>query len=211
MIVNHGPILLSGFFILREALDRVYDSTGALNTSTGGKMTKRERELTVTIMVEIPKGGRNKYEYDKENRRFKFDRMLFSAVHYPSDYGFILDTLAGDGDPLDALVLLWEPTFPGCIIEAKPVGVFKMRDEKGPDEKILCVPIHDPFWNHIETLSDVPPHLLKEISHFFSVYKDLELKKTDLEGWEGRGQAIKIIKQSQETFKASKKRKRRKK
>jgi inorganic pyrophosphatase len=92
-----------------------------------------------------------------ERKALRFDRMLFSAVHYPSDYGFILDTLAPDGDPLDALVLVGEPTFPGCIIETKPIGLFKMWDEKGPDEKILCVPTADPLWNHIQQLSDLPP------------------------------------------------------
>lgn len=142
--------------------------------------------MTATVMIEVPKGSRNKYEFDKEAGRIKFDRMLFSAMHYPSDYGFILDTLAEDGDALDALVLVWEPTFPGCIIEVKPVGLFKMRDEKGPDAKILCVPLKDPLWNHIERLQDVPPHLLREIEHFFAVYKDLEEKKTGVEGWEGR-------------------------
>lgn len=147
-------------------------------------------------MIEIPKGSRNKYEYDKETKRLKFDRMLFSAMHYPSDYGFILDTLAQDGDPLDALVLVWEPTFPGCMIEANPVGLFKMWDEKGPDEKILCVPVFDPLWNHIRSLADVPPHLLKEIEHFFSVYKALEEKKTGVEGWEDRDAALKIIEES---------------
>ena len=101
--------------------------------------------MVVDVMIEIPKGSRNKYEYDKERNRLRFDRMLFSAVHYPSDYGFILNTLALDGDALDALVLVWEPTFPGCIIEARPVGLFKMQDEKGPDEKILCVPLYDPL------------------------------------------------------------------
>jgi len=149
--------------------------------------------MIVTVMIEIQKGSRNKYEYHKGIKKIKFDRMLFSAVHYPSDYGFIVDTLAKDGDPLDALVLVWEPTFPGCIIEAKPVGLFKMWDEKGPDEKILCVPLYDPLWNHIESLSDVPPHLLKEIEHFFTVYKDLEKKKTRVEGWQDRDEAIKII------------------
>ena len=117
--------------------------------------------MIVNVMIEIPKGSRNKYEYDTGKKRLKFDRMLFSAVHYPSDYGFIEDTLAQDGDPLDALVLVWEPTFPGCMIEAKPVGLFRMWDEKGPDEKILCVPLHDPFWNYIDALSNIPPHLLK--------------------------------------------------
>jgi inorganic pyrophosphatase len=157
--------------------------------------------MTIEVIIEIPKGGQNKYEFDKGKRLIRFDRMLFSAVHYPSDYGFIEDTLAQDGDPLDALVLVWEPTFPGCLIEARPVGLFKMRDEKGPDEKILCVPIHDPLWNYIESLSDVPPHLLKEIEHFFSIYKDLEKKKTGVEGWEDREAAIKVIKESQERYK----------
>lgn len=163
-------------------------------------MGQNDTAMIVTVMIEIPKGSRNKYEYDKDKKRLKFDRMLFSAVHYPSDYGFILDTLAQDGDPLDALVLVWEPTFPGCIIEAKPIGLFKMWDEKGPDEKILCVPIFDPLWNHLKQLSDVPPHLLKEIEHFFSVYKDLEEKKTGVEGWDDREAAIKIIEESRQRF-----------
>ncbi len=153
---------------------------------------------TVTVMIEIPKGSRNKYEYDPKRKVVKFDRMLFSAVHYPSDYGFIPGTLAQDGDALDALVLVWEPTFPGCVIEARPVGLFKMWDEKGPDEKILCVPLYDPLWNHIRKLSDVPPHLLKEIEHFFSIYKELEKKKTGVEGWEGLEAALRIIRESRE-------------
>ncbi len=147
----------------------------------------------IDVIIEIPKGIRNKYEYDKKRKLIRFDRMLFSAVHYPSDYGFIPETLARDGDPLDALVLLWEPTFPGCLIEAFPVGLFQMYDEKGPDEKILCVPVSDPMWNYIKSLSDVPPHLLKEIEHFFTIYKDLENKKVGVEGWKDRDEAIKII------------------
>ena len=156
---------------------------------------------SVNVMVEIPKGSRNKYEYDTKRKVIKFDRMLFSAMHYPSDYGFITDTLAEDGDPLDALVLVWEPTFPGCMIEARPVGLFRMIDEKGPDAKILCIPLGDPMWNHINTLDDVPPHLLKEIEHFFKVYKDLEEKKTGVKGWEGLDAALKDIKEAQERFK----------
>lgn len=156
--------------------------------------------LTITVMVEIPKGSRNKYEYDQVNRVIRFDRMLFSAMHYPSDYGFIPETLGEDGDALDALVLVWEPTFPGCIIEAKPVGLFKMRDEKGPDQKILCVPIADPLWNYINTLADAPPHLLQEIQHFFSVYKDLEKKKTGVEGWADREEALRIIKEARQRY-----------
>jgi len=156
--------------------------------------------MIIEVMIEIPKGSRNKYEYDKERKVIRFDRMLFSAVHYPSDYGFVPETLAEDQDPLDALVLVWEPTFPGCVIAARPVGCFKMFDEKGIDEKILCVPIADPLWNHIESLKDVPPHLLKEIEHFFSVYKDLEEKKVGVEGWEDRDTAVKVIREAQERY-----------
>ena len=131
----------------------------------------------------------------------RFDRMLFSSVHYPSDYGFIIDTLGEDEDPLDALVLVWESTFPGCLIEVKPVGVFKMHDEKGPDAKILCVPVNDPFWNYINDLKDVPHQLLKEVEHFFKIYKELEKKKTGIEGWADRAVAVKIIHESQKRFK----------
>ncbi|AAW40363.1 MAG: inorganic diphosphatase [Dehalococcoides mccartyi] len=157
-------------------------------------------DIILKVMIEIPKGSQNKYEYDKERKVIKFDRMLFSAVHYPSDYGFIEDTLAEDGDPLDALVLVWEPTFPGCLIETKPVGLFKMYDEKGPDAKLLCVPIGDPHFNFIRDLSDVPPHLLKEIFHFFNIYKELEAKKTGVEGWEDRESAIKTYWESHQRY-----------
>jgi inorganic pyrophosphatase len=178
---------------------RLKEGQGNFIKSTG--LLDEEEKMNVTVMIEIPKGCRNKYEYDRERKVLKFDRMLFSAVHYPSDYGFVQNTLAEDGDALDALVLVWEPTFPGCIIEAKPVGLFKMWDEKGPDEKILCVPVFDPFWNYIESLSDVPPHLLKEIEHFFTIYKELEKKKTGVEGWKDREAAINVIKASQRRYK----------
>ncbi len=158
--------------------------------------------MELDVLIEIPKGSRNKYEYDKERQVIRFDRMLFSAVHYPSDYGYIPNTLALDSDPLDALVLVWEPTFPGCLITAKPVGVFHMTDEKGKDEKILCVPVRDPLWNHIEQLEDVPPHLLKEIEHFFTVYKDLEKKKVSVEGWGDREDAIRIVNAAIERYQA---------
>ncbi|MCA9398837.1 MAG: inorganic diphosphatase [Candidatus Omnitrophica bacterium] len=156
---------------------------------------------TIPVIVEIPKGSRNKYEYDKEKKMLVFDRMLFSSVHYPTDYGFIPDTLALDGDPLDALVLVTEPTFPGCYIESRPIGLFKMTDEKGPDEKVMCVPIRDPLWNHIHSLDEVAPHLLLEIEHFFHVYKDLEEKKTAVEGWHDVKEAVKIIQESRERYK----------
>ncbi len=160
-------------------------------------------EDRIDVIVEIPKGSRNKYEFDKAKNSFKLDRMLFSSMHYPSDYGFITDTLAEDGDPLDALVLVTEPTFPGCLIESKPVGLFKMRDEKGLDHKILCVPIGDPLWNHIDGLKDVPPHMLIEIEHFFDVYKELELKKTAVEGWQDVQSAREVIRAAQELFRKS--------
>ena len=152
--------------------------------------------MIVPVMIEIPKGSRNKYEYDEALGRIRFDRLLYSPVHYPSDYGFILESLGGDGDPLDALVLLWEPTFPGCIIEAAHVGVFRMADEKGPDEKILCVPLSDPVWSQTRELTDVPEHLLREIQHFFTIYKDLEGKKTTVEGWDTREAAEEVIRES---------------
>ncbi len=150
----------------------------------------------LSVMIEVPKGSRNKYEYDKELDRIRFDRLLFSPVHYPTDYGYIENTLALDGDALDALVLVWEPTFPGCMIEAAPVGLFRMSDEKGPDEKILCVPIHDPHWSGIETLDDVPAHLLREIEHFFKIYKDLEEKEVVVEGWESAESADQVIREA---------------
>lgn len=150
----------------------------------------------VNVMVEIPKGSRNKYEFDKVRQQIKLDRMLFSSVHYPCDYGYIEDTLSLDGDPLDALVLLWEPTFPGCLIEARPIGMFMMKDEKGPDEKILCVPVGDPLWNHVKELDEIPPHLLKEIEHFFASYKTLEEKDVTVEGWKDKEFTLKTIKDS---------------
>src|SRR5690606_34776566 len=145
------------------------------------------------VIVEIPKGSRNKYEMDKKTGRIRLDRTIFSSMHYPADYGFIPDTLALDGDPLDVLVLVTEPTFPGCIIEVKPIGVFHMADEKGPDEKIICVPLSDPNGDKINDISDINPHLIKEIEHFFQVYKDLENKKVDVEGWGNVDEALDII------------------
>lgn len=167
-------------------------------TSIMGLLMKDD--IILNVMVEIPKGSRNKYELDKESGRIVFDRMLFSSVHYPTDYGFLPDTLAADGDPLDVLILLSEPTFPGCMIKARPVGLFSMKDEKGDDEKILCIPVSDPLWNHIHELDQVPPHLLKEIEHFFNVYKDLEEKTVSVQGWDNRAAALKVIEEAQANF-----------
>lgn len=156
--------------------------------------------MSLLVMVEIPRGSRNKYEYNNEEQRFYLDRMLFSSVHYPADYGFIPKTLAEDGDELDALVIVGEATFPGCFIRVEPVGMFEMWDEKGPDQKILCVPIGDPQWNWVHDLEDVPPHLLKEITHFFKVYKDLERKKTKVGDWYGKQDALKIIEEAKARY-----------
>lgn len=148
---------------------------------------------TVRVIVEIPKGSRNKYEMDHATGRIRLDRTLYASVHYPADYGFIEGTLGEDEDPLDALVLVSEPTFPGCEIDARPVGVFRMRDDKGVDHKVLCVPVSDPLWSHIRALDEVPEHLLVEMEHFFNVYKTLENKITETEGWEGEDSAAKVV------------------
>jgi inorganic pyrophosphatase len=144
----------------------------------------------IEVMVEIPKGSRNKYEYDHDRHVMRLDRRLFSATVYPADYGFVPDTLGEDGDPLDALVLLDDPTFPGCLVRAHPVGVFWMSDEKGPDAKIICVPVDDPRSGRVTDLADLPDHLLREIEHFFEVYKMLEPdKESSTRGYEGRDAA----------------------
>lgn len=157
----------------------------------------------LNVIVEIPKGSRNKYEYDKEKRMFKLDRMLFSATHYPADYGYIENTLGDDGDPLDALVILWEPTFPGCLIEARFLGHLDMEDEKGRDEKVLCVPLTDPHWNNLREISDVPSHLLKEIEHFFAMYKKLEKKDVEIYGWKTRDITEKVIEKAISSYEKS--------
>lgn len=138
----------------------------------------------VNMIVEIPQGSSNKYEYDHELDIFKLDRTLYSPLFYPFDYGWICDTLAEDGDPLDILVITTQPTFPGCLIAARPLGVLMMRDEKGPDEKILAVAAADPRFAEVEKLADLPTHILKEIVHFFDIYKELEEKQTIVLGWQ---------------------------
>jgi len=157
-----------------------------------------EEAGTVTVVVEIPKGSRNKYEMDPATGQIVLERMLFSSTVYPADYGFIEGTLGGDGDTLDALVFVGEPTFPGCRIRARPVGLFRMRDEKGPDEKILCVPLRDPMWSQVRDLSDLNPNLLNEIEHFFAVYKELEGKEVATEGFGGREEALAVIGEARE-------------
>jgi inorganic pyrophosphatase len=160
-------------------------------------MTERQVE---SVIIEIPKGSRNKYEYDKEKKVIKFDRMLFSSMVYPCDYGFFPETISLDGDPLDALVLTWEPTFPGCVIDVYPVALFDMVDDKGRDQKILCIPMTDPLWNYIETIEQTPPHLLKEITHFFQTYKNLEGKLVKVIGWEGLESAVNILQEAKSRY-----------
>jgi len=151
-------------------------------------------------IVEIPKGSRNKYEWDYERDALVLDRFLFSSVVYPTDYGFVPDTLSEDGDPLDVMVCVSEPTFPGCMIEVKPIALFRMEDDKGLDDKILCVPLHDPGWNTLETLDDLPDQLQNEIAHFFSIYKNLENKKVSVKGWFSRQEAVEEIRASRARF-----------
>ena len=145
---------------------------------------------SVDAVIEIPRGSRNKYEMDEATGEIRLDRVLYSSVHYPTDYGFIPGTRADDGDHLDVLVLVEEPTFPGCRMEARPVGVLKMRDEKGEDFKIIAVPVADPRFDGVTELSQIHPHWLREIENFFNVYKTLEADKAvAIEGWGGREEA----------------------
>lgn len=150
----------------------------------------------VYVIVEIPKRSRNKYEYDKQGGFVKLDRVLYSSLHYPGDYGFIPRTHYDDGDPMDVLVMVNEPSFPGCVIEARPIGIFRMRDRGVPDDKVLAVPATDPIFDGYESLDDVAPHFLNEVTHFFSVYKDLQHVGVETLGWEGREAALAEINRS---------------
>jgi len=144
-------------------------------------------------VVEIPKGSRNKYEWDPQLEAIKLDRFLYSSVVYPLDYGFIPETIGADGDPLDAMIVVSEPTFPGCWIEVKPIALFRMHDDKGSDDKVICVPVTDPNWNRCESLNDLSQQLQDEISHFFAIYKNLEQKEVRVEGWFSVMDAWKVI------------------
>jgi inorganic pyrophosphatase len=157
----------------------------------------------LNAIVEIPRGSRNKYELDKATGLIRFDRLLYSAVYYPGDYGFLPRTLAGDDDPLDVVVMVTVPTFPGCLLEVRPIGVFTMRDEKGLDEKILAVPIRDPLYDEYLGLDDVPRHFLREVEHFFAIYKELEGFTTDTMGWQDRTEAVRIVHDCQRRYEES--------
>ncbi|MGE5673064.1 MAG: inorganic diphosphatase [Mycobacterium leprae] len=150
-------------------------------------------ELIVEALIEIPAGSQNKYEYDKEKHIVRLDRVLYSPVHYPTDYGYVPETLEEDGDPIDVLVLVTNPTFPGCVIDARIVGVLAMVDDKGVDNKLLAVPVKDPRFNQVRELEDVPAHRLREIEHFFKTYKDLEGKATVIMGWKGTKEAAELL------------------
>ena len=154
-----------------------------------------------TMIVEIPKGSRNKYEVDHDTGDIYLDRTLFTATRYPADYGFIPDTLAEDGDPLDAMVLVSEPTFPGCHIRVRPIGLFLMEDQGHPDHKVMAVPVREPVWGDVKSLDDLPPHMLAEIEHFFTVYKTLEEKKTAALGWFGIEETLEIIQAARDAYK----------
>jgi inorganic pyrophosphatase len=153
--------------------------------------------VEIEVVVEVPRGSRNKYEADPDTGAIWLDRMLFTATQYPADYGYIPGTLAPDGDPLDAMVLLEEPTFPGCHVRGRVVAVFRMRDEEGDDDKIVAVPATDPRWEAALDLTDLPDHLTREIGHFFEVYKELEPGKgTDTRGWRGAQDAERVVEEA---------------
>jgi inorganic pyrophosphatase len=157
---------------------------------------------TVMAFIEIPRGSRNKYEFDERSGRFHLDRVLYSSVHYPTDYGFIVETLAEDGDHLDVLVLVQEPTFPGCVIPARPLGGLDMHDEKGSDFKVVAVPVGDPRFDHVHSLEDLGPHWLREIETFFDTYKMLEPKQTEILGWHDIDETRQTIAACRERYRA---------
>jgi inorganic pyrophosphatase len=152
------------------------------------------------VIIEIPKGSKNKYELDKETGLLRLDRVLYSAVHYPADYGFIPRTYCDDGDPLDALVLSQEPVFPLTIVEARAIGVMRMRDEKGVDDKIIAVSVHDPAFADYTDRSQLPAHVLRQVRRFFEEYKTLEHKQVVVEDMLGPADAIRIVTESLELY-----------
>ncbi len=147
----------------------------------------------VEVIIEIPRGSRNKYEMDHHDGTIHLDRVLYSSVHYPTDYGFVPHTMAADGDPLDVLVIVEEPTFPGCHVRVRLIGALIMHDEAGTDEKLLAVPIADPRFDSIHDLEDIGPHWLAEIENFFNTYKLLEDKTSEVQGWRGPQEAAAIL------------------
>ena len=159
-----------------------------------------ESPEVINAVIEIPYEGSNKYEYDKELHVFRLDRNLYSPVHYPGDYGFIPSTLAADGDPLDVLVLVDAPSFSGCVMEVRPIGVLEMLDQGLADEKVLCVGKGNPRYKDVWNFSEIYPHMLKEITHFFSIYKDLEGKRVEVKGWRDASFARTKVLEAQQNF-----------
>lgn len=157
----------------------------------------------VSAVIEIPLGEVNKYEYDKTLHVFRLDRTLFSPVHYPGDYGFLPQTLAADGDPLDVLVLVDTPSFSGCLMEVRPIGLLEMTDQGVKDEKVLAVARHNPRYKEVHNYSQIYPHVMREISHFFAIYKDLEGKRTQMLGWQDAATARAVILESHQRFRES--------
>ena len=155
----------------------------------------------INAIIEIPKGSMNKYEYDKKHNMMKLDRVLFSPFHYPGDYGLIPQTLSEDGDPLDALVLVTNPTYPGILIESRPIGLLQMKDDGEPDDKIICVSTNDPRYLHTTDINDIEDHYRSEIAHFFQVYKELEGKKVEIIGWKSSKDAKVVIIESIKIYK----------
>lgn len=162
-----------------------------------------DEKLLVDAIIEIPKGSSNKYEFDHEKNVMKLDRCLFSPMFYPADYGFVPETLSGDGDPIDILVLMKNPTFPGCLIEARIIGMFQMTDDKGNDEKLIAVPIHDPRYDEVFSLGDLSSHTEREFEHFFKEYKRLEGKEVEIGGWYNVNDAVKALVSARENYKKS--------
>jgi inorganic pyrophosphatase len=158
-------------------------------------------EDSLLCVIEIPQGGRNKYEWDPALGAIKLDRFISASVVYPTEYGYVPETLSPDGDPLDVLVCVSAPTFPGCVIETKVVGLFKMADEKGPDDHVVCVPFNDPTWNTLNDVDDLPEQLRKEIGHFFDIYKDLDPDRhSEVNGWGDRQAALETIEKARKMF-----------
>lgn len=162
------------------------------------KIPAQPKPGLLNVLIEIPAGSKNKYEFDKDLNAFALDRVLFSSVQYPYDYGFVPNTLADDGDPLDGMVLMDQPTFPGCVITARPIGMLEMIDGGDRDEKILCVPVEDPRYSDVKSLSDVAQHRLDEIAEFFRTYKNLEKKVTEILGWKDIDAVMPVVQKSVE-------------
>lgn len=156
--------------------------------------------IIVEAFIEIPAGSQNKYEFDKEKGMLRLDRVLYSPVHYPTDYGYVDNTLEEDGDPIDILILVTNPTVPGCVVDTRIIGVLSMADDKGVDNKLLGVPVRDPRFDGVHDLSDVPSHVLLEIEHFFKTYKDLEGKQTVIQGWKGVAEAFVVLERARAAY-----------